>query len=161
MPHALQDSPATSACVYLRVPPSPQPVVASSLQAVLEQALQTQDDAQLEYCLAVKDTSVIETTVARLPTPKVIPFLSRIVQRFERRPAHSLELVAWLRAVLVQHASFLMSVPGLMRKMSRLYQVSAPEDWLLCPICCRLTAAPHVSPCTRPWTRVSRCTPSC
>jgi len=31
----------------------------------------------------------------------------------------------WLRAVLVQHASYLMTVPGLMRKMSRLYQVRA------------------------------------
>ena len=54
-----------------------QPVVASSLQVVLEQALQTQDDAQLEYCLAVTDPAVIHATVARLSTEKVLPFLSR------------------------------------------------------------------------------------
>ena len=56
-----------------------QPVVASSLQAVLEQALQAGDDAQLEYCLAVTDKDVITTTVARLPTSKVLPFLAKYV----------------------------------------------------------------------------------
>lgn len=48
-----------------------------SVQNVLVQALQVQDDSLLEYCLAVSDQRVIKATVARLPTSTVLPFLTR------------------------------------------------------------------------------------
>lgn len=101
------------------VTPAPK---AASLQALLEQALQTGDHGQLEMCLGVADARVIEATVARLGAAKVIPLLTAVIARFEARPARGAALLPWLRAVLVQHTGHLMAVPGLVQRLSRLYQ---------------------------------------
>lgn len=50
---------------------------AASLHVALEQALQTQDNSQLEYCLAINDKLVLERTVARLSAHRVLPFLMK------------------------------------------------------------------------------------
>ena len=80
------------------------------------------DEAQIEVCLSVGNARTIDGTVASLPTDKVIPFLTRIIQKFEARPNRGIVLVRWLRAVLINHAAFLMSIPGLVIKLSGLYQ---------------------------------------
>ncbi len=95
---------------------------AASLQALLEQALQTNDDGQLEMCLCVTDGRVIDATVARLAAPKVIPLLTALIARFEAKPARGAALLPWLRSVLVQHTGHLMAVPGLVQRLARLYQ---------------------------------------
>lgn len=48
----------------------------------------------------------------------------RVVRRFEARPQQGRQLAPWLRAVLVQHTAFLMTVPNLLNKLAKLYQVS-------------------------------------
>lgn len=50
---------------------------AESLATVLTQALQSGDESLLEQCLAVGDQGVIEATVERLPSSKVLQFLLR------------------------------------------------------------------------------------
>lgn len=50
---------------------------AESLSTVLTQALQSGDENLLEQCLAVGDQGVIEATVERLPSSKVLQFLLR------------------------------------------------------------------------------------
>lgn len=50
---------------------------AESLSTVLTQALQSGDESLLEQCLAVGDQGVIEATVERLPSSKVLQFLLR------------------------------------------------------------------------------------
>ena len=50
---------------------------AESLSTVLTQALQSGDESLLEQCLAVGDQGVIEATVQRLPSAKVLQFLLR------------------------------------------------------------------------------------
>lgn len=50
-----------------------------SLSTVLTQALQSGDNGLMEKCLGVGDQEVIEATVERLPSSKVVPFLLRWV----------------------------------------------------------------------------------
>ena len=50
---------------------------AESLSTVLTQALQSGDESLLEQCLAVGEQGVIEATVERLPSAKVLQFLLR------------------------------------------------------------------------------------
>jgi hypothetical protein len=66
---------------------------------------------------------VIEETVARLPAPKVVSFLTKVIAKLEAKPSRGQGLAKWIRAVLVQHTAHLMSVPGLVSKLSGLHQV--------------------------------------
>lgn len=95
---------------------------ASSLVTVLEQALQSSDNDMLEYVLRVTDQNVIDATMARLPAMRVIPFLTRVVDKFEKRPTRGSLLCRWIRAILMQHTAYLMTVPNLVTKLSALYQ---------------------------------------
>jgi U3 small nucleolar RNA-associated protein 5 len=96
---------------------------AQSLSTLLIQALQTNDKIQFEACLGVTDQKVIEDTVARLPLGRVVPFLAKVIGKFESSPSRGVTLTRWIRAVLTQHTSHLMSAPDLVRQLSGLYQV--------------------------------------
>lgn len=94
-----------------------------SLAVVLSQALQAHDDAQLEMVLAVADKGVIATTVSRLASPMVLPFLQRVVARFQAKPTRGAQLLAWVRAVLTSHTGFLLSQPSLVASLEGLYTI--------------------------------------
>ena len=68
---------------------------ADSLVTILEQALQSSDDALLEECLAVSDQRVVDLTVERLPSVRVLPFLLRLTDKVERRPNRGMNLCIW------------------------------------------------------------------
>ena len=93
-----------------------------SLVTVLEQALQSKDNSMLEYVLRLTDEQVINTTVERLSTSRVVPFLTRLVDKFEKRPTRGSTLCLWIRAILKHHTAYLMSIPDLVHKLSTLYQ---------------------------------------
>lgn len=95
----------------------------SSLSTVLEQALQTNDTAALEMVLQVTERATIEATVGRLQAVKVLPFLTKIINRFQSKPSRGPVLIQWIRCILTTHASYLTSVPGLVHKLAPLYQV--------------------------------------
>ncbi len=46
-----------------------------TLATLLEQALQSSDDTLLDQCLATADSKVVEATVDRLSTMRVLPLL--------------------------------------------------------------------------------------
>ena len=94
-----------------------------SLVTVLEQALQSLDDALLEECLAVSDEQVVDATVERLSALRVLPLLLHLADKVERRPSRGLALCVWMRAILVRHAGFLLSVPNLHLKLAGLHQI--------------------------------------
>eukprot|EP00741_Cyanophora_paradoxa_P007161 tig00000123_g6930.t1 len=98
------------------------PPRADSLQPLLVQALQSGDGTLLEQCLRVTNERVIQTTVSRLPTSSVLPFLKRVVAKFEARPTRAASLAVWIRAVLQLHTSYLVTVPGLSESLAGLYQ---------------------------------------
>lgn len=94
-----------------------------SLAVVLQQALQANDDAQLELVLAHTDKAVIANTIARLPTTYVLPFLTKVVARFQSTPSRGLQLVHWIRALLSSHTGYLLTVPHLIASLETLYTI--------------------------------------
>lgn len=95
---------------------------ADSVLHLLTQALHTRDAALLEVCLSQSDAGVVAATVARLGAAHVLPLLAALVQRLQGRPARAAQLVTWLRALLVAHTAYLLSVPDLARSLSPLFQ---------------------------------------
>ena len=83
---------------------------AESLQVVIEQALHSNDVALLESSLEVTQPSVVQATVQRMSTPNIIPFLNSLIVRFESNPNRAQRLIPWIRAVLVYHSTYLMTV---------------------------------------------------
>eukprot|EP00752_Nemacystus_decipiens_P008411 g7521.t1 len=96
---------------------------AESLATVLTQALQSGDESLLEQCLSVGDQGMIEATVERLPSSKVLQFLLRVVAKLEKRPNRAAALGRWIRALLSCHLGYLVSVPGLPDKLALLHQL--------------------------------------
>ncbi|OQS03731.1 hypothetical protein THRCLA_03969 [Thraustotheca clavata] len=94
----------------------------SSLVTVLEQALQSKDSALLESCLRVHDIKVIDETCRRLSATKVFPFLLLLVEKFEKRPTRGATMCVWIKYLMLNHTAYLMTVPGVVDKLSGLYQ---------------------------------------
>ncbi|RKO92830.1 WD40-repeat-containing domain protein [Blyttiomyces helicus] len=95
---------------------------ASSLHQMLTQAIQAEDRQLLEQALQVSNPSIILSSVRRLPPSSVIPLLDQLLVRMQRRPNRAVDLIEWIRAVVIAHASYLMSVPHLLGQLSTLYQ---------------------------------------
>ncbi|KAJ3381413.1 WD repeat-containing protein 43 [Entophlyctis sp. JEL0112] len=82
---------------------------ATSLYALLSQAIQSGDKQLLEQCLQVSDPVVITASVKRLPAAHVVPLVEMLVRRMQIRPSRAARLVEWIRAVVLCHAAFLMT----------------------------------------------------
>ncbi|KAG0584808.1 hypothetical protein M758_3G237500 [Ceratodon purpureus] len=96
---------------------------ADSLQVLLSQALKAEDNALLEQCLNVGDEKVILNTIRRLRPFEAAKFLTVAVSKMEGRPQRALGLVPWVRAVLLQHASFIMTNLTMQPVLTSLYQI--------------------------------------
>lgn len=95
---------------------------AGSLQVVLSQALKTSDEGMIEQCIGTHSADVIRRTVDRLPTRDIVPFLRRLVAKFQTKPSRGPHLLMWIQEILTRHCSFLTSVPGLAHELSGLFQ---------------------------------------
>jgi hypothetical protein len=87
------------------------------------QALHTDDVSLLEYCLSTRNGKIIERTIDRLPTPYVIPFLTRVIDKFQSTPSRGQALITWLKEILTRHSAYLLSVPTLTKSLTGLYSV--------------------------------------
>lgn len=94
-----------------------------SLVTLLEQALQSNDNSQLEQCLQVQDMDIVEETCRRLPSTRVISFLKKLVAKFEKSPSRGILLTRWLLCVLKYHTAFLISISDLSSQLSGLSQM--------------------------------------
>ncbi|KAJ1308984.1 hypothetical protein OPQ81_004666 [Rhizoctonia solani] len=109
------------------------PVPAHSLSRTLAQALHSGDNALLETCLAHGDTNLIRNTVLRLPPTLCVPLLQACVERLGRgargekgggagaSAQRGTSLIRWVRAVLVCHSGFLMTIPDLVSRLASLH----------------------------------------
>ncbi|CAE6421146.1 unnamed protein product [Rhizoctonia solani] len=109
------------------------PVPAHSLSRTLAQALHSGDNALLETCLAHGDANLIRNTVLRLPPTLCVPLLQACVERLGRgargekgggagaSAQRGTSLIRWVRAVLVCHSGFLMTVPDLVSRLASLH----------------------------------------
>ena len=95
----------------------------NSLVVLIDQALQSGDDALLEQSLACDDVAIVEATAKRLAPGRIVQLLRRLVAKFEKRPSRGLLLTRWLAAVLRFHTSFLISVPDLSTQLAGLSQM--------------------------------------
>ena len=96
---------------------------AASQVALLVQALQNGDHGMIDEVLLIQDAGTIASTIARLPTTSVLPFLEAVLQRVRGRPARVASLASWMRALLAQHAAYLMGCPQLLPMLTPLYQL--------------------------------------
>lgn len=103
-----------------------------SLVTLLDQGLQTGDDALLEQCLACDDAEVVDATASRLPVSRVVPLLRKLMAKFEKRPARGMLLTRWLVSILRHHMAFLISVPELAAQLAGLSQML--EQRLACHV---------------------------
>lgn len=95
---------------------------ANSLQQMLIQALHSNDLQLLEACLTFNNAEVIRNTVRRLPTTYVVPFLTQVIHKFQQKPNRGEALLEWIKAVLLIHTAYLMTVPDLVKKLPNFYQ---------------------------------------
>ena len=95
----------------------------NSLVVLIDQALQSGDDALLEQSLACDEISIVEATTKKLAPGRVVQLLRRLVAKFEKRPSRGLLLTRWLAAVLKFHTSFLISIPDLSMQLAGLSQM--------------------------------------
>jgi U3 small nucleolar RNA-associated protein 5 len=91
-----------------------------SLVTLIEQALQTNDDIILEQCLSQMDNNIIEETTKRLPYNKIIILISKLIIKFEKKPTRGILLTRWLTCILRIHATYLLTVPDLNKKLAGL-----------------------------------------
>ncbi len=82
----------------------------NSIHQMLIQAIHSNDKQLLETCLAVHDQDVIGNTVKRLPTVQVVAFLNQIIDRFQHKPNRGSDMLVWIRAVLLHHTPYLLTV---------------------------------------------------
>jgi len=108
--------PSAASSAVQQVPGAPK---ATTAVTVLITALSSNDTQQLGLVLSQNDPRVITATVRALPIGMVMPLLTELLQRFSRKP--SLNSIAWLRAVLITHQSYLTSLPNLLEKLAGLY----------------------------------------
>ena len=83
---------------------------AGSLQSAIEQAIHSDDPALLESCLDINVETTIRSTCQRLSIPYIVPFLLSLIKRFEANPNRAGALIPWIRALLLFHGSYLMTL---------------------------------------------------
>jgi hypothetical protein len=96
---------------------------ADSLVTLLEQALQSSDASLLEQCLACSDVDIIDATMRKLPTQRVLVLLKLLVAKFEKKPSRGVLMTHWLSCILKHHQSYLITVPDLSHQLAALSQI--------------------------------------
>jgi U3 small nucleolar RNA-associated protein 5 len=77
---------------------------------MLSQALNSQDVELLEKSFHIHDKKIINATVKRLNPALIIELLDQIVVRLQKRPGRASFFVEWIRAALLHHSGYLLSV---------------------------------------------------
>ena len=95
-----------------------------SLAHMLAQALHSNDKSLLEQCLSTTNETVVRNTITRLPPALAVRFLTDVVGKLEAKPSRGVTLMVWIRAILLIHTSYLMTVPDLPDILSGLYSLA-------------------------------------
>uniref|UniRef100_A0A8C7FLJ5 WD repeat domain 43 n=1 Tax=Oncorhynchus kisutch TaxID=8019 RepID=A0A8C7FLJ5_ONCKI len=90
---------------------------------LLVQGLESKDANILNKVFQTRKDMLIKKTVARVPLPAVLPLVEEITKRMQGHPYTAVLMVRWLKAVLMQHTSYLASLPDLMFQLGVLYHM--------------------------------------
>ncbi|KAK4590440.1 hypothetical protein RGQ29_020841 [Quercus rubra] len=100
-----------------------QPPSADSVQVLLRQALRADDHVLLLDCLYNRDEKVIAKSVSLLNPSDVLKLLQSLISIMQSRGAILACALPWLRSLLLQHASGIMSQESSLIALNSLYQV--------------------------------------
>ncbi|KAL9682623.1 hypothetical protein QQ045_014425 [Rhodiola kirilowii] len=100
------------------VPPS-----ADSVHVLLKQALRAEDRAMLLECIYNQDEKVIANSVSLLSSADVIKLLNSLLNLIQSRGAVLVCALPWLKSLLLQHATGIMSQESSLMALNSLYQL--------------------------------------
>ncbi|XP_060205112.1 uncharacterized protein LOC132632970 [Lycium barbarum] len=103
--------------------PQTKPPSADSVHVLLKQALHADDRALLIDCLYRQDEKVIANSVSLLNPSDVLKLLQSLLSIVQSRGAVLACALPWLRSLLLQHASGIMSQESSLLALSSLYQL--------------------------------------
>ncbi|XP_057968905.1 uncharacterized protein LOC131158218 [Malania oleifera] len=96
---------------------------ADSIHILLKQALHADDRALLLDCLYTQDDKVISNSTSQLNLPDVLKLLDSLLSIIQSRGAILVCALPWLRSLLLQHSSRIMSQESSLNALNSLYQV--------------------------------------
>ncbi|XP_058728938.1 uncharacterized protein LOC131601184 isoform X2 [Vicia villosa] len=99
------------------------PPSADSVDVLLKQALNADDRALLLDCLYTQDEKVIFKSVAQLNPSNVLKLLNSLITIIESRGAILACALPWLKCLLLQHASGIMSQESSLKVLNSLFQL--------------------------------------
>ncbi|XP_027344525.1 WD repeat-containing protein 43-like isoform X2 [Abrus precatorius] len=99
------------------------PPSADSVHVLLKQALNADDRALLLDCLYTQDEKVIRKSIAQLNPSNVLKLLHSLISIIESRGAILACALPWLKCLLLQHASGIMSQESSLKVLNSLYQL--------------------------------------
>ncbi|XP_057454205.1 uncharacterized protein LOC130745828 isoform X2 [Lotus japonicus] len=102
---------------------SAKPPSADSVDVLLKQALNADDRALLLDCLYTQEEKVIKKSVAQLNPSNVLKLLHSLIYIIESRGAILACALPWLKCLLLQHASGIMSQESSLKDLNSLYQL--------------------------------------
>ncbi|TKY64539.1 WD repeat-containing protein 43 [Spatholobus suberectus] len=102
---------------------SANPPSADSVHVLLKQALNADDRALLLDCLYTQDEKVIRKSIAELNPSNVLKLLNSLISIIESRGAILACALPWLKCLLLQHASGIMSQESSLKVLNSLYQL--------------------------------------
>ncbi|WOH09834.1 hypothetical protein DCAR_0729293 [Daucus carota subsp. sativus] len=96
---------------------------ADSVHLLLKQALHADDRALLLDCLHRKDEKVVANSVSLLNTSDVLKLLQSLISIVQSRGAVLACALPWLRSLILQHSSGIMSHESSLAALNSLYQL--------------------------------------
>ncbi|KAI4355714.1 hypothetical protein L6164_004461 [Bauhinia variegata] len=99
------------------------PPSADSVHVLLRQALHADDRTLLLDCLYTQDEKVITKSISQLNPSNVLKLLNCLISVIESRGAILACALPWLKCLLLQHASGIMSQESSLRALNSLYQL--------------------------------------
>ncbi|XP_011040019.1 PREDICTED: polyubiquitin 11 isoform X2 [Populus euphratica] len=119
----LQDNGKTNSLETEESPPLAKPPSADSVNILLKQALRADDRALLLDCLYTQDEKVIANSISLLNPSDVLKLLQSLLSIIHSRGAILACALPWLRSLLLQHSTGIMSQESSLHALNSLYQL--------------------------------------
>ncbi|XWS20392.1 hypothetical protein CRYUN_Cryun31cG0097200 [Craigia yunnanensis] len=103
--------------------PRANPPIADSVNVLLNQALHADDRALLLDCLYTQDDKVIANSVSQLNPSDVLKLLQSLISIIQSRGAILACALPWIKSLLLQHVSGIMSQESSLLALNSLYQL--------------------------------------
>ncbi|OMO54280.1 hypothetical protein CCACVL1_27928 [Corchorus capsularis] len=103
--------------------PHAKPPTADSVNVLLKQALHADDRALLLDCLYTQDEKVITNSVSQLNPSDVLKLLQSLISIIQSRGAVLACALPWIKSLLLQHSTGIMSQQSSLLALNSLYQL--------------------------------------